>query len=546
MKNVLELLDRAVERNAAGRAFADENRACSWAEAADKIYRAGSSLSPACRGRAVGVWMERGIDCVLAMLAVVAAGGFYTVIDPHQPSARTKAVLETLHPAALIAGENAADEAKATGLPVFGWERLAVSRASDTLLAGVRARSVDTDPVYVLFTSGSTGRPKGVSVSHRALLAYSAWACRAFGFGTETVFGGQSPLWFSMSVTDVYCTLRGAACLELLPRRLFGFPAQLLEYLAARRVNTLYWVPSALGTVAAWDALSAVALPELKNVLFAGEVMPRPVLEYWFTRLPEVRFANLYGPTETTDICTWYEVKTLPPPGESLPIGKPCDNCGILLLNEDDEEAAPGTAGEICVRGSFLADGYYGDPEATARKFTRNPLNKALPEIIYRTGDRGFRDDAGVLHYLGRRDSQIKIRGCRIEPGEVESAALAQSGVELCACLYDAPRDRLLLVYQSRAPLDELRHTLAERLPAYMQPARLCHFYALPLGPSGKIDRAAALEQALRKEGISLEEHDGNNYGAFAGAGTGQNHQPGWRTGAQWCAGQHSGDNPRP
>lgn len=547
MKNILELLDRAAEKNPGGRAFADETHAYTWAQAAETVWRAASSLSPACRGRAVGVWMEKTADCVLAMLAVVAAGGWYTVIDPRQPAARTQAVLETLRPAALIAGEADAPSAKATGLPVFSWERLAASRASTTLLSGVRARSLDTDLVYVLFTSGSTGRPKGVAVTHRALLAYSAWACSAFGFDKNTVFGGQSPLWFSMSVTDLYCTLRAGACLELLPKRLFGFPAQLLEYLARRRVNTIYWVPSALGLVAAWDALSAAPLPGLKNVLFAGEVMPPAVLEYWFTRLPGVRFANLYGPTETTDICTWYEVKSLPPPGQSLPIGRPCDNCGVLLLDENDREALPGQVGEVCVRGSFLAAGYYRDEAATAKSFTRNPLNPALPEVIYRTGDLARMDTSGLLHYLGRRDSQIKMRGCRIEPGEVEAAAQALTGVELCACLYDRPRDRLILAYQSRAPMEEaLRMALTERLPAYMRPAKLTHFYALPLGASGKLDRTAALEQALRKEGIALGEYDGNDHGPGAGAGARPEHQPGWRAGAQRRAGQHPGHHPGP
>lgn len=503
MKHLMELLEATAARVGARPALADETRTLTWAETLAAVQRIGTALGRLdVQRRPVALYLGRAVTCPLAMLGTLAAGGFYTVLDTAQPPERVRRITAQLEPAALVTDADHREAAEALGLPC---PVVALDQALDTdpdpaLLQRLRADALDTDAAYVLFTSGSTGLPKGVVVQHRAVLAYSAWVTGAFGWDETTVLGNQTPFYFSMSVTDLYGALRTGARLEILPKRLFSFPVQLLDYLRQRAVNTLYWVPTALGGVARWKALDYTEAPPLRAVLFAGETMPTPVLNYWRAHCPATRFANLFGPTETTDICAYYVVDRDFADDEPLPIGRACDNCGLLVLDAGNRAAAPGQAGELCVRGSFLAAGYYNQPDKTAQRFCPNPLQPHYPETIYRTGDLVRYNDRGELLYLGRADNQIKHLGYRIEPGEIEAAAYGQAGVQSCACLYDAPRDRLVLFYTAgRDMTDALRGRLAQRLPAYMQPALYRRVKTMPQNANGKIDRSA-LRAQLKEE----------------------------------------------
>lgn len=501
MKSILDLLDGTAARFPQRPAFCDEARALTWLQTQSLARAVGSALLSAGAGRrAAALYMERGALCAAAMLGVLEAGGFYIVLDPDQPPERLRRITEQLAPVTLLADAAHLKDARALAGPADGVLALetAMAAAPDAAaLAAVRAEAVDTDLAYILFTSGSTGAPKGVAVPHRAVLAYSAWAAGALGIDETTVFGNQTPFYFSMSVTDIFTALRTGACVQVLPRRLFSFPVQLLDYMTARGVNTVYWVPSALGVVANWKALDYTAPPPLRTVCFAGETMPTARMNYWRRHYPEARFANLFGPTETTDICAWYPVEREFSDDEPLPIGFACENCGLLVVTPDGRAAAPGEAGELCARGSFLAAGYYRMPEKTAERFCQNPLQSDYPETVYRTGDLVQLNEKGELMYLGRIDNQIKHMGYRVEPGEVETAAMGEPGLEGCACLHDAARDRLVLIYQAKKDKETaLRARLAARLPAYMQPAVYHRLRALPQNANGKVDRGA-LKQLL-------------------------------------------------
>lgn len=496
MHHILELLDRTADTCPQGLSFCDENAAWTWADTRHRAGAVGTALAALPGGvlhRPVAVYMERGADALHALLGVLAAGGFYTVLDTAQPPERVRAILDQLEPAVILtdaAHEEAAREL-AGALPVLNYAVAVATAPDQAVLTALRREIIDTDLAYVLFTSGSTGLPKGVAVTHRNVLAYSEWVVSAFDFSPETVLGNQTPFYFSMSVTDLYGALRSGACVQVLPRRLFSFPVQLLEYLCARGVNTLYWVPSALGIVANWKALDYTAAPPLHTILFAGEVMPTAKLNYWRAHYPQARFANLYGPTETTDICAFYELDREFRDDESLPIGRACGNCGLLILR-DGRPAAPGEAGELCVRGSFVAAGYYRQPEKTAERFVKNPVQTAYPEIIYRTGDLVQTNERGELVYCGRLDNQIKHMGYRIELGEIETAAFGQEKLDDCACLYDAAKDQLVLFFQGKKDVTEaLRERLAQRLPPYMQPAEYRRVRQMPHNANGKVDRQA-------------------------------------------------------
>ena len=258
----------------------------------------------------MALYLDHRVPCLLTMLGTLAAGGFYTVLDTAQPPERVRRITDQLAPVLLVTDEEHRAAAEALGLdcPLLLWESACTEEPDPYLLRRLRQDALDVDLAYVLFTSGSTGAPKGVAVQHRAVLAYSAWAAETFGIDETTVFGNQTPFYFSMSVTDLYTALRTGAQLQVLPKRLFSFPVQLLDYLTTHGVNTLYWVPSALGGVVRWKALDYTALPPLRTILFAGETMPTPYLNYWRAHYPAALFANLFGPTETTDICAYYIV----------------------------------------------------------------------------------------------------------------------------------------------------------------------------------------------------------------------------------------------
>ncbi|MCI2057925.1 MAG: amino acid adenylation domain-containing protein [Oscillibacter sp.] len=508
MKNILQGIERTVLRFPDRAAVADGETELSYLELLILAKRIGSHLAGTCgRGRPAAIYLDKTPACAAAMLGTAYSGNFYTVLDTGMPLERIGRIFETLRPAAVLTDRAHLERARAfcPEEKLVMLEDAGRTPVCQPLLDEIRAGMTAEDPLYVLYTSGSTGRPKGVVVSHRAALAYTRWAADTFGVDETTVFGSQTPFYFSMSVTDLYTALQTGARLQIIPPALFSFPLPLIEYLNRWRVNTLYWVPSALGVMASWDAFSYEKPRFVRKVLFAGERMPAKTLAYWRRFVPDALYADLFGPTETTDICTYYIVDRTFADDEDLPIGRPCDNCRALILDEEGNEA---DRGELYIGGPFLASGYYNDPEKTAAAFVRNPLNSAWPEPLYRTGDLVARGENGELVYLGRKDHQIKHLGYRIELGEIEAAAGGAEGVDVCACVYDETADALTLFYQGRASAESLTARLRERLPAYMLPARAVRLSSMPHNASGKIDRReletrAAVLLGKQKEGVA-------------------------------------------
>lgn len=502
MKNILEHLEETVLKYPSKIALADENRQVSFLSLMNNSQKIAGALKHLSRNSPVAIMTDRSAKCVEAMFAAVYAGCFYTVIDIDSPINRITEIFKTLKPQAVITDlahlELAGRVYKGNTITVY--EQAIQAPADLRFIKGVRDRMVDADPLYVLFTSGSSGIPKGTVVSHRSVISYIDWVTGEFGFDDATVFGSQTPLYFSMSVTDLYSTMKCGCTYDIIPKALFSFPVKLIEHLNSRRVNTLYWVPSALAIAPNWD-LFQYAMPEhLEKVLFAGEVMPTRHLNYWMSHLPECTYANLFGPTETTDICTFYVVDRSFDDSEILPIGKACDNCDVFLLTEDGRMANPGQEGELVVRGAFLADGYYNDPVKTAAAFCQNPLNTAYPDRIYRTGDLVRLNERGEYVYISRKDNQIKRMGYRIELGEVEAAANSMDSIRASAALYDSASKQLLLVCDARgAEAGSISEHLKDMLPDYMLPDRLISVDAMPYNANGKIDRSKLNEIYIKR-----------------------------------------------
>lgn len=399
MKHILELLDATAARLPDRPAFGDERHTLTWGQVQLAVQRIGTALAQYhVQRRPVAVYLDHEVPCLLAMLGTLAAGGFYTVLDTAQPPERVRRITDQLEPALLLTDAPHREAAEALGLPcpIVEMDDALASPPDPFLLQTLRAEAIDTDLAYVLFTSGSTGAPKGVAVQHRAVLAYSAWAAETFGLDETTVFGNQTPFYFSMSVTDLYTSLRTGAQVQVLPKRLFSFPVQLLDYLTVHGVNTLYWVPSALGGVVRWKALDYTALPPLRTILFAGETMPTPYLNYWRAHYPTALFANLFGPTETTDICAYYIVDRAFADDEPLPIGRACDNCGLLVLTADGQ-AAPPARWVSCVPGAvFWRPGTTTCPRkppsasASTRCSPTTPRPSTVPGTWCATTNRAF------------------------------------------------------------------------------------------------------------------------------------------------------------
>lgn len=492
-RSVLDWLDEAARRTPEGVAFDDQRGALCWAALRRRAMEIGSWIASRVPAQSpVLVLMEKSPACVAAMFGTAYAGCFYTPVDAAMPPARVAMIAQVLRPALILCESKHREMASglAGGVPVGMVEALP-NTTDDALLAERRAAHIDTDLLYVLFTSGSTGTPKGVSITHRSVIDLVQWACGALRLPRGVRFGSQAPFYFDNSVLDIYCAMRMAGSVHLIARMDFLFPRRLLGTLAAQKIDTLFWVPSALTAVANAGMLARGTLSDLKRVFFCGEVMPCRTLNLWKAALPDADFVNMYGPTEITDVCTWYRVDREFADGDSLPIGAPCANTRVYLLDS-----------EICVGGTCLSPGYYNAPERTAEAFVPNPLRPQIPEMIYKTGDMAEYNDHGELMFLGRRDSQIKRSGYRIELGEIECAMNAADGIVLACCYYDAARERIVGAYTGSPGEKALRAALKASLPKYMLPDVLLRRDALPQTGSGKLDRLA-----LRRE-VECEHPD--------------------------------------
>ena len=423
--NVTYWLDETAARFPDKTAYADENKEITFSELRAQARAIASELTQ--RGlfkKPVAIFLEKGVDVLVSFMGAAYSCNFYSPIDVDMPGSRVNKILEVLEPAVVITTGTLREVFSAYDYKgeFLLLEEVLVSDVQDDALEAARGKGIDTDLLYVLFTSGSTGVPKGVTINHRAVIDYIDWVTETFDITEKDSFGNQAPFYFDNSILDIYSTLKTGATTYIIPKTLFAQPVLLLEYLKEKKINTIFWVPSALIVVAKLKAFKNVDLSDtLRRVLFCGEVMPNKQLNVWRRFLPDVQYANLYGPTEITDACTYYIVDREFSDEEPLPIGFPMLNTDILVLNEKNEPVTGEEAGELCVRGTSLSMGYYKNPEKTKEAFVQNPLNQAVPELIYRTGDVVKYNERGEIVYLSRKDFQIKHMGHRIELGDRKS-----------------------------------------------------------------------------------------------------------------------------
>jgi len=442
----------------------------------------------------IAVLLPKDSTSISSFLGIVKSGNFYIPLDIQSPDERLIKIIETLKTSLIITNRQL--EAKLNHLNFQGdilcFEDCIdekVTQEGIQTLENISNTIIDFDPIYSIFTSGSTGIPKGVLVSHRGVIDFIEWSISTYDLNDKTIIGNQVPFYFDMSILDIYVMLFTGATLHIIPEDRFTFPIKLIEFINKKEINFIFWVPSVLNNVSHFDAFSVIKPTFLSKILFAGEAMPNKHLNYWRNNYPNALYSNLYGPTEVTVIATYYIVNRTFEDNESLPIGKACKNTQTLIISEENTLVAPGEMGELCIRGSLLAYGYYNNSEKTKQAFVQNPLHNLYPDLVYKTGDLVFENDLGEIMFVGRKDSQIKHMGYRIELGEIETALLGIHAVESSCVLYDDCSKRIVAFIKSKKTSAEIKKELARSLPKYMTPTKWINLQHFPLNANGKIDR---------------------------------------------------------
>lgn len=486
----------------------DEEESVTYGQCRDRAMAFGYALHrelAGARQKPVVLFMDKGYRCVTAMIGALYSGNFYVPMDVKTPIDRLSSILDTLGNGVMVTTKGELERLRKMGYEgdVLIYEDVITKWQDDggaaEVLGTIRESIVDTDFMYILFTSGSTGAPKGVAVMHRSVVDYVEAFTDRVNVEEGDIHGSQTPLYTDMSLKDIYMAMKAGATVCLIPQRLFMSPKKLLEYLDSHGVTTLMWVPTAYRLVSQFDALEKVRPRALKKFLFSGEGMPVPVFRYWREHYPDGEYTQQYGPTEITGACTTFSITRDYGDGETIPIGRPFPNTGIILLDEDDRVVGPesvGVPGEICVYGTCLAAGYYNDPEKTAKAFVPNPTAKGCPSLIYRTGDLARYDENGDLVFISRKDYQVKHGGRRIELGDVETAFQAAAGMKAVCCVQDRRADKLVLYYTGDVPEDDMPLLARDKLPKYMIPAAYHRMDQLPTLSNGKLNRKLLDQQA--------------------------------------------------
>ncbi len=496
--HVLDYLDSTVKRVPDKIAFANETDALTFQQVYDQNRALASFfINKGLYKEPVVVFMNKHPKTITAFFGVINSGNFYVPIDEEMPRVRIDLILDNLKPRAIICDAQTVEIAKDFKFDgeLYLYDELIQTAVNEEGLADVRAKAIDTDPIYVVFTSGSTGIPKGVVACHRSVLDYIEQLSETLEFNEETVFGNQTPLYFDACLKELYPTLKFGATTYLVPKSLFMFPIKLVEFLNEHKINTICWVVSALTMISAFGAFKKVVPQYLHTIAFGSEVFPIKQFRIWRETLPNAKFTNLYGPTEGTGMCCYYKVNRDFELDEAIPVGRPFKNTEIILLDENNKRAAEGEPGEICIRGTSLTMGYYNNPKKTAEAFVQNPLNTAYPELIYRTGDIGKYNEFGELVFVSRKDYQIKHMGHRIELGEIEVNVNMLEKIKLSGCIYDTEKGKIVLYYVGDMETGELTKILREKLPRYMIPNYIEKLEEMPLTPNGKINRVFLKEK---------------------------------------------------
>lgn len=506
MQSAVCLLEQAAEKFKGKTAFEDMDGIISFKDLRLKSRIVGSELLKRVQtGRKfpVIVYLPKSIKSIISFMGSLYSASPYVPIDYSIPMARMEKTVENLKPTAIITDVDGKATLSSLNLDteIFVFDELVNGKVDDVAVCNALNSVCDLDPAYIMYTSGSTGVPKGVTIPNRGVIDYIEWIVDTFPIDSDSIIGMQSAFHFDNSVFDMYTAFYTGAKTMIIPEILFMYPEKLMDYMTESQISVIFWVPTVMISVANGGVLETAQLKDLKLILFAGEVMPNTQLNIWRKCFPNCMYVNMYGPTEATDIATYYVVDREYENHETLPIGKVCANMRALILNDEDKQCKIGEQGELCISGTGIALGYWNAPEITSKAFVQNPLNTKYHDRIYRTGDLVYENDEGNIIFIGRKDSQIKLRGNRIELGDLESAAAAIENVESACALFDDNKQEIILFIETSTEIvaRKFKMELKNYVPAYMVPSKIITMEKFPHTPSGKIDRVGLRNKFIKE-----------------------------------------------
>lgn len=502
--NVLSFLEKSVAKYPKRVAFKDRDEEINYNDLLIRcqkiafIIRKNAGMEDYEKNRPVVVFIDRNIRSIQLFLAVVYSGNFYVPIDPTLPAERIQTMLDTLQPISCISASKRKIPFEVNDFDSLLEQSKKIDESYCDKVKRIRENAIDTDPVYAIFTSGTTGIPKSVIVSHRSVIDLVNRFAETFPFPDYPVLANQAPFDFDVSVKDIYNSLHFGGTVVIVPKSYFVMPSALLPYLKENKVNVLIWAVSALRIVQNFKLFDACIPEDISLVMFSGEIMPVKCLNYLMDYWKDATFVNLYGPTEITCNCSSYIIQGRLRDTDSIPIGKSFANSEMFLVNPDTLKRIhkAGEKGEICVKGSCLALGYYRNAQQTDRAFVQDPEVTAYKDLMYRTGDIGFFDESGNMYYVGRRDHQIKHMGHRIEMGEIETVVNAIDEIKMACAVYKESKEMVYLFYSADSQCDDIIiKQIKKLLPAFMLPNKFVYMHELPMNAHAKIDRKKLEEQ---------------------------------------------------
>lgn len=464
------------------------------------------------RGDRVGIYMNKRLETLETVYGIMLAGAAYVPLDPFAPAERVSYVIRNCGIRHVITAQEKVENLRrlsesgleldlligldsAEGLPYshISWPEVRTATNSPPPV-----RPIEDDLAYILYTSGSTGQPKGIMHTHRSGLTFAEWAAETYGLTRHDRVSNHAPLHFDLSTFDLFASSAAGATVVIIPEPIAKFPASLAKLIVQERISVWYSVPYALIQLLLRGGLQSMDLSSLRWILFAGEVFPTKHLRSLMQLLPKVRFSNLYGPTET-NVCTYYHVETMPDDTDvPIPIGVPCANVDIQIVDADDRPVGNEEEGELLVRSPLVMRGYWGRPDLSAKGLAVRRLADGVEGQYYRTGDLVRMQAEGNLIYLGRKDRQIKTRGYRVELDEVEVALLSHEHVQEAAVFTVPDGDGTHLIMSAvlatdgiKLDRDQLFEHVSSRLPSYAVPVEIEILEDFPRTSSGKIDRRA-------------------------------------------------------
>ena len=469
----------------------------------------------------VVIYLSRNVFSIVAMVGVLKADAIYVPVDPDIPNDRLWSIINNCKPIVLVCDTKTVKNLKISKTATDLLDNILVLKddtantikpnnkkfvfydlLNNSSCSSPEYKNIDTDIAYILYTSGSTGVPKGVMITHLNVINYIEWAVSCFRIDEKEKILSTAPFHFDMSTFDIFCAAKSGAQLTIAINHQLLFPAKLIELIETDQITIWKAVSSLLMYLAKTNSIEKGQMPSLHTILFAGEVLATKYLIKWMKTFPEKHFINAYGPTETTGISLYHSINKIPETiNDVVPIGKACKNSEVFLFSENGNVILEnGIIGELAIKGSGVALGYWNNEKLTDKVFVNNYAVAGTNNRIFLTGDLCKKRIDGIFEYVGRKDRQIKYRGYRIELDEIEKALINIKAIHDAAVImvnsenYDLPELIAFVEIGNHNKEISLKQLVSNSLPNYMVPNVFIKVDVIPRNNRGKVNRLYLIE----------------------------------------------------